>query len=136
MLAIDQSLQSQSIALFCSLVIGDKDLFLSNLKAIDQKHLKEIPFAMNNIATGLVQFNLDKNESGFSKEDIIADLLVSNQRQKKYGIIEHRPAAKKSNLEMSRQERLLIPRLDIEYSIGWGPQKRREPVHAKKENKE
>ena len=123
MLALDAGPQSQSIALFSSLILGDKDLFLSSLKAHDKSHLKEIPFVMSNIAAGLVQFNLGEKETGYSKEDIIADLLTSDRPQKKYGIIERRPDPKKSYLDMSRQERLLIPRIDIEYSIGWGPQK-------------
>ena len=124
MLALDAGPQSQSIALFSSLVLGDKDLFLSSLQAIDKKYLHEIPFIMNNIAAGLVQFNLSEKETGYSKDDIIADLLVDGQKQKKYGVIEYRHDPKKSFLNMSRQERLLIPRIDIEYSIGWGPQKR------------
>lgn len=123
MLAIDQSLQSQSITLFSSLTLGDKDLFLSSLKAIDRKHIKEIPFAMNNIAAGLVRFNLGEKETGFSKEDIIGDLLISDQKRKPYGIIERHINEGKPLEEFSRQERILIPRIDIEYSIGWGPQK-------------
>jgi len=127
MLALDVGPKSQSIALFSSLVLSDKGLFLSSLRAIDKKYLKEIPFVMNNIAAGLVQFNLSEKEAGYSKDDIIEDLQARDQEQKKCGIIEYRRDPKKSKLNMSRQERLLLPRIDIEYSIGWGPQKRDQP---------
>ena len=123
MTEIDKSPQSQSIVLFCSLLIADKDLFVTCLKSMDANQLKEIPFALGNIATGLEQFNLDKGESGYSKEDLTGDLLRHDQKQKSYGIIERPLDARKSFLELNRQERILIPRIDIEYSIGWGPQK-------------
>jgi tetratricopeptide (TPR) repeat protein len=123
MLDADKSPQSLSIVLFCSLIIADKELFLSCVKNIDSKMAKEMPFAANNIAAGLMQFQLDRDETGYSKDALMADLLIGDREQKKYGIIDRRMETRKPYWELSEQERIVIPRIDIEYSIGWGPQK-------------
>lgn len=96
--------------------------------------MKETPFVMNNIAAGLEQFDLGKRETGHSKDELMENFSQIEQQQKKYGIVEYRMDSKKIYLESSRKERIVIPKIDIEYSIGWGPQKRGEPVNTKNEN--